>query len=54
MNQKTVKKLNKISKRNWMEYVKAVEGWPYIARLRFAWHFINPIKELKKKWRKKK
>ena len=47
MNGRLVKKIKKYSKRNWIEYVRAVEQWPYSARLRFAWHMINPIKEVK-------
>ena len=47
------KKIRKYSKKNWIEYVKAMEGWPYLVRLRMAWHFINPFKELKRRLKKK-
>ena len=48
MSQKIAKKIRKATKYNYIVYVKAVEKWPYIARWRFAWHLIDPIKEIKK------
>jgi len=49
MNGQLAKKLRKYSRQNWIEYVRAVEQWPYMARLRLAWHLINPVKEIKKR-----
>lgn len=40
MNGKLAKKLRQYSKRNWIEYVRAVKQWPLSARLRFAWHIV--------------
>lgn len=48
MRGKLVKKIRKYSKRNWIEYVKALKQWPYMARLRFAWYLIKP------EWKRKK
>lgn len=42
MRAKLVKKIKKYSRRNWIEYVRAMEQWPYMAGLRFAWHILKP------------
>ncbi len=47
MRATVAKKLRKYAKRNWIEYVQALEKWPYRARFRFAWYLINPIRALK-------
>ena len=54
MSQKIAKKIRKATRHNYMEYVKALMEWPYIARWRFAWYLINPIKEVKKMIRRVK
>jgi len=40
MNGRVSKKIRKYSKRNWIEYIKAVGQWPLKARLRLCWHII--------------
>jgi len=42
MRATVAKKLRKYSKRNWIEYVQALQEWPFRARLRFAWFIIKP------------
>ncbi len=39
------KKLRQYSRRNWVEYVRAIEQWPFRARLRFAWYILKPKKK---------
>lgn len=42
MNGQVAKKIRKYSKRDWFEYLRAIEQWPLKARLRFAWYIIKP------------
>jgi len=42
MNGRVAHKLRQYSKKNWLEYLNAILGWPYKARLRFAWYIANP------------
>jgi len=40
MNGRVAKKIRKYSKRNFLEYVRAVEEWPFSARWRLCWHIL--------------
>ena len=40
MNGRVAKKIRRAARRNWIEYVKAIRGWPFSVRLRFAWEIL--------------
>jgi len=40
MNGRMVKLIKKYSKREWIEYVHALEQWPFSVRWRFCWHIL--------------
>ena len=40
MNGRISKKIRKYSRRNWIEYVREVKKWPFMARWRFAWYIL--------------
>ena len=42
MRGKVAKRIHKYSRRQFMEYVRMIEKWPFEARLRFAWHILKP------------
>ena len=43
------RKIRQYSKRNWIEYVQAIEQWPLSARLRFSWYILFKFKAKKRK-----
>jgi len=53
MNQRVARKVHKearrLAKANWFEYLNAIMSWPYMVRLRFAWHIACPWHKAKKK-----
>jgi hypothetical protein len=40
MNGRVAKKLRRYSQREFMQYVQAVQLWPFKARLEFAWYIL--------------
>ena len=53
MNGRLAKKVRKYSKRNWMEYVNAIQQWPWTVRLRFCWHILFGMRTRPRKLSKK-
>lgn len=49
MRGKLAKKIRKYSKRDWLEYVRAICEWPLMNRIRFACQIVFQAK----KWREK-
>lgn len=49
MRGKLAKKIRKINRHQWIEYVEAVSGWPFTARWRLCWHILFKKKKRKKK-----
>ena len=46
MNSRTAKKIRKYSKRNFLEYVEAVWGWPLSNRLGLCLHILFSRRKL--------
>lgn len=46
MNGRVAKKIRKYTKRNFLEYVHAVKGWPWTAKLRLCWYILFAKGEL--------
>ena len=42
MRGKIAKKIRKVSRQQFLTYVRMIEKWPFEARLRFAWHILKP------------
>ena len=40
MNGRIAKKIRKYTNRNFLEYIRAVEQWPFSARWRLCWHIL--------------
>lgn len=40
MNSRVAKKIRKYSRRNWIEYYKAMRKWPFMVRVRFSWSLL--------------
>jgi len=41
MNGRVAKKIRKYSRRQFLEYMEAVQQWPFKARLRLAWQILK-------------
>lgn len=40
MNAGAVKKLKKLAKVNWWEYVAMIKSWPFMERWRYCWYIM--------------
>ncbi len=49
MNGRISKKLRKLMKRNWEEFYKDIQSYPFTVRLRVAWYIIRHGKKGDKK-----